>query len=574
MKDIGFVLGILWKTNRASLLASLVTIVVDGLLPFVQLILVAQLVELAADGIRESGLWLVLGLCATLGIHQLMYHLRWYFLNRLQQRLSDMGRLMVSEVASKTPPRNLDDRAFNEDLFRSAQIAHGALLEFANSALYLINAVVTLVTVVALLASYSPLGGALILLGMVPTLFLARRAGVREVAAQRAGATYDLEANYMAQLLVERDSNADLAVMEARRYVLQRLESAMQRRRMVVDRANLRTLLESAPFTIIMIGCLFAAALLMLESPGMDSAAGIAVFAGAIGSVASAVATVQTVGRIGELLPSIGELRMFLAGQVREPLAQRRKEPAASSGGHFAVEFDGVSFGYPGSRGYALSSISLVAKEGELVAVVGSNGSGKTTLMKLIAGIHEPTEGRLSIGGGTPRLGLTALVPQEFTRFRMSVRDSLCLAAQGRPFSDEELWTALEKAGGAVFVRKLPDGLDTQLGLEFGGHSLSGGQWQKLALARLFLTSSNVWVLDEPTSALDAESEASLIVTLKQRLENRTGFVVTHRLLAAKHADRVVVLEQGEIVEEGPPRQLLESPTGRFSSLMSFQIDS
>jgi ATP-binding cassette subfamily C protein CydD len=226
-----------------------------------------------------------------------------------------------------------------------------------------------------------------------------------------------------------------------------------------------------------------------------------------------------------------------------------------------AIELMGVTYRYPESVRPALSDLSLVLPAGTRTALVGRSGAGKSTLVSLLLRFMDPTSGRIAVNG-LPITELpievwrenVALVPQQPYLFHGSVHDNISLA---RPAATrEEVERAAELAGAAEFIARLPRGYDTQIGER--GSRLSGGEAQRLAIARAFLRDAPLLILDEPTSSLDPTSEALIRAALERLLHDRTVLVVAHRLNTIYTADRIAVLENGRLVEAGSHVALLE----------------
>jgi ATP-binding cassette subfamily B protein len=240
------------------------------------------------------------------------------------------------------------------------------------------------------------------------------------------------------------------------------------------------------------------------------------------------------------------------------------------------LEFRDLAFRYPTRpEVHALSDFSLKVAQGETVAVVGPSGAGKSTLFQLALRFYDPEAGAVLLDGvplteADPAdiRARTALVPQETVIFAASARDNL---RYGRWQSgDDELWAAAEAANAAEFLRKLPQGLDTFMGE--GGARLSGGQRQRLAIARAILRDAPLLLLDEATSALDAESERLVQASLERLMANRTTIVIAHRLATVRAADRIIVMDQGRIVEQGT-HDSLQAAGGLYARLARLQFE-
>lgn len=235
-----------------------------------------------------------------------------------------------------------------------------------------------------------------------------------------------------------------------------------------------------------------------------------------------------------------------------------------------------VTFTYPGARTPAVRQVSVALGEGEVVALVGANGSGKTTLAALLAGLYPPDSGVLRLNGEVvtdPRRlrAVSAVVFQEFTRYRLPALDNITF---GRPETPPDLPRAVraaDRAGAHAFLERLPAAYDTPLSTEFqGGRDLSGGQWQRLALARAHYRDAPLVLLDEPTAALDPEAEADLFARIRRLFAGRSVLVISHRVARVRHADRIYVMDGGRVSEAGTHQTLLRRQ-GTYARFLRLQ---
>jgi ATP-binding cassette subfamily B protein len=243
---------------------------------------------------------------------------------------------------------------------------------------------------------------------------------------------------------------------------------------------------------------------------------------------------------------------------------------------------EGIQFRYPGAPRDVLCDVSLRIGPGEVIALVGENGAGKTTLTKLLCRLYEPSAGRVTLDGrnlseyslGEVR-GLFGVVFQDFVAYLTTLRDNVWFGDVRREPTDEAIRAAIDAAGAGPLVDSLPEGLDTRLGeLMERGRQLSGGEWQKIALARAFFrTSARILILDEPTASLDARAEAEFFDRVRQLLDGRSAVLISHRMSTVRMADRIYVIEEGRVVEQGTHSELMAAQS-RYASLFLRQSRS
>jgi ATP-binding cassette, subfamily B, bacterial len=244
-----------------------------------------------------------------------------------------------------------------------------------------------------------------------------------------------------------------------------------------------------------------------------------------------------------------------------------------------SVRFEHVSYRYPGAERDVLHNMSFTLATGETLALVGRNGAGKTTLVKLLVGLYRPTSGRIFIDdvdiatlSATEVRRRIGVVFQDFVRFQFSASDNVGVGWLPQLNNREAIERAVTDAGATDVVARLPKGLDTFLGRAFGGDDLSVGQWQRIALARAFMRPSALLVLDEPTAALDAEAEHEVFERFKALKAGRTALLITHRFASVRMADRIMVLEDGNVIEEGSHETLL-TRDGAYARMFRIQAE-
>ncbi len=244
-------------------------------------------------------------------------------------------------------------------------------------------------------------------------------------------------------------------------------------------------------------------------------------------------------------------------------------------------EFRNVSFAYPGTERRVLKNFNFTIAPGERIALIGENGQGKTTVVKLITRLYDPTEGEILLDGIDLREYAIddlhremGVIFQDFMRYEMTVRENIGVGHIEVQHGDEDIALAAQKSLAAEVVKKLPGGYDQMLGRRFvSGLDLSGGEWQRIALARAYLRDAQLLVLDEPTAALDAKSELEVFERFAELTAGKMALLISHRFSTVRMADRIVVLSGGRLVEEGTHQQLI-ALGGQYAAMFEMQAAS
>lgn len=341
---------------------------------------------------------------------------------------------------------------------------------------------------------------------------------------------------------------------------LERAESRIEDVRREAGRFDIVTAsFQASSWSIVTIfNAIFLAVMVVFAVEGLITIAEVVLFQGMFGQLTFAVMMVMGVAprlvRLRDSFASVNEL-------LDEPDLETNHGRASVEHVEGAVELRGVSFAYPGGEARAIDGVDLRVNAGESVAIVGPSGGGKSTLLALVLGFLRPTEGELILDGKPmPELDMrtyrkqVAVVTQTSVFFSGTIRENLSF---GAGHDDEDrIAEALRLANAAEFLDDMPDGLETRIGEH--GRSLSGGQMQRLALARALVRDPHVLLLDEPTSSLDAEADLLFREALKQVMPNRTVLMVSHSLMTARTMPRIIVLERGKITADGSHERLLK----------------
>lgn len=501
----------------------------------------------------------------------------------LEHRLllaEDVGRALrldLAAIAGRAELRHLDDPGFHDRL----RLAHDAVSERVESLPWALVSTglgglgVAAVTIV--LARLAPIVLLVILVASLPLLLVARFKSRVLFAFHYDETPADRRRAYLEAMHYQRRPAAELIAHGVRPELLVRMADAFVSRRRhlhAVYRQRRPAVIGSTLISVTGLAIALATMLILVDR-GSIALADAAVAAVALNQLRTRLTTfslgVEEIHQAASFVAIIDRLDAELPEPDPAPVI-----PAAPLD---ELVVDGIGFTYPGAERPTLTNIDLTLRPGQVTAVVGENGSGKTTLAKLVAGLYRPTTGEIRwndgpldevLAGGQ---ALVAQLFQDFNRYELSVSDNISLGDPARPPDRERIVLAAEAAGASEWIEHLPDGYDTMVSRTLSnGTELSGGQWQRLALARTIYRRSPIVVLDEPTAAQDALREAAFVDQLRAGLDGAAILLISHRLSVIAGADLIVVLDGGRLVEQGTHRQLMAAD-GPYRALFGAGLD-
>ncbi|MFF1638679.1 ABC transporter ATP-binding protein [Streptomyces sp. NPDC058249] len=504
-----------------------------------------------------------------------------YATGRLEPKVERVATELYLERAAAVELAAIEDDAFHK-LLDTAQYGARSARSMITIATRVVNAMISLCAAAGVLTVLHPALLPLLATMTLPSAWSALTIARRRYESFHTWVQHARAGHLISSLLTEPGAAPEIRVHGVGPFLLRHFRSmseTAEAEQARLARLSARTGLIAAAWTGLATVATYATLGGLLLAGAMAlSVAGTAVIAIRTGS-ASLDTLVLEVNSLHEEALFVGDLqRLYVEAAERAIPVGGDPLPADPS----EIRFENVTFTYPGaSTRPALADVTLSVPLGKIVALVGENGSGKTTLVKLLAGLYAPERGRIlwdDVDTATAdRHQLAeriAMVAQDFKRWPFTARVNVAVGRASAPLTNDRLATSVAEAGAEDVVADLPRGLDTLLARGFsGGHELSGGQWQRLGIARAAYRRGAILIVDEPTAALDARAELEVFEKIRALAgTGQTVILITHRLASVRHADLVHVLDQGRLVESGSPQELLATG-GVYAELYALQAE-
>ena len=585
LRNIPPLLAIVWRSGPRVVAGGLLCRLIGALVPIAMLWVAKQIldgVQARSNGqpLPEYFWWLVGAEAGLAAFAAILGRTGGYFDALLADRFTRHVSIRVMEHASRLDLSSYEDPVFYDKLER-ARVQATDRIAMIHAMGALLQQTITAVTLSMTILWFSPWLLLLLIVAVVPAFlgeshfaFIGYSLNIRQTPARR-------QLDYLRVLGASKESAKELKLFGLSEFISGEYASlsnelydqnvALARRRLWAG--ALLSLVSTA-------GYYTAYAWVVYRTvTGELSWGTLQMLAGAIGGASSNIQSIfSTFSSIADQSLFLTDLVDFFHVQpnVRsKPDAIPAPRPVQSG-----FRFEGVCFAYPGSSRLILDNLDFSIDPGERIALIGENGQGKTTIVKLVTRLYDPTAGRILLDGVDLRdysiedlnreIGV---IFQDFMRYEMSARRNIGVGRIDLD-SDSDIQLAARKSLAESVIQRLPKGYEQLLGRRFeGGLDLSGGEWQKVALARAYLRDAQLLILDEPTAALDARSEYEVFQRFSELTEGKMALLISHRFSTVRMADRIVVLENGRIVEQGNHQQLM-ALGARYSEMFELQAAS
>lgn len=548
--------------------------VLDAVFVVLQPAVLAEVLEGAARGAGRElvpGIVLFAGLLLAAPLMNSIY--RWAELVLEVKSEQYFGRKMFA-FAKKIRLEALEDTSVL-DRFKKAERAmqQNTMVGLLRNVLNVLGRVVTCIGVMAVVGAYSFWLPVIALAGAAPSLLVQIYGVGMRVKVRRRQSTARRKVQYLWELFTRKEAVKEMRTMGFAAYLKRKWSDenvALVREMQEVElRMYGKWMLSDCVVNLFY--ALNIAFTLYLMVKGLIS---VGAFAACLMAFASFQSNLRSlVGVIGETFDRYQYTEDYY-DYFAIPMEQdgtRQYQPFQEQ-----IQVEDVTFAYKGADRNALDGVNCSIRKGEHVVIVGENGSGKTTLSRLLTGAYLPGTGKVSYDGqetsGLDRKSLyvhISVVPQDFVHYQFTLRENVGISDISRIQEGKAMEALLEEVAGPEFVKDIGS-LDMQLGREFGGRELSGGEWQKIAIARGLWKDSDIIILDEPTSALDPLVEYDILSRFKEMIQDKTSVIISHRVGMCRSADKIIVMKKGQVAECGKHEELL-ALDGEYSRIWKEQ---
>lgn len=595
MSDLSYIykaFKIVWKNSRSGLILTILIRITLGLLPLLLLWVTKELIDEVATIIKGNSsqykfIIILLFLQFSLAvIRSGLENLSTYLKTKMEFNVNYYINKELALKSISVPLEYFEVTEFHTHYDRIKRSNLGLqILTPINSILYAFENLLSLISYLSFLYIIHWSLVIISVISFIPFLLIDSKLGSYKYSLLRAQTPSYREAFYILSLLHNRQSAKEIRIFDLGPYLIKRWGLLFRKNNaetLSLTRKEKLISIGTDSFTALLYGCAAVIVVWLLKIGKVS----IGQFVSMSQAIQGAQSSVNT---IAGYLAMIYEQKLYLADLFKFMEFNRGElEIAASSELDKSVNtvfplknniiFKDVSFFYPDSTRKTLKNVSFNINKGELIAIVGENGSGKTTLIKCLMGLYHVKEGSITfdkvnineIKQIDLRRNITAIF-QDFMKYSFSIKDNITFGDVENKNNFELLNEVSRKANITPIVESFNDGYDTYLGkLLRDGEELSGGQWQKVAIARALFSNSEIIILDEPTAALDPQSELEIFEKFNELFSNKTTIYISHRMASVKKADRILVMKNGELIESGNFNELI-SNKGEFYKMYDSQ---
>ncbi len=586
-KRMLYILKLVWEASPGILFLMAFMSVFNGVMPVVGSLIGKELLNRLAQA--YGGQLTTFRVIWTLLVFQFAYLLLNNLVNRLDATIIRISgelvtnhiKLKIMNKAKEVDLASCDSPEFYAKMENANREAGNRPIQVLRATFSIASAIISIVSFIIVLAAVGFLPVLLVIVVAIPSTiinFVYRRKNHNYVFRRSKDRR---QMSYYSDVIVNKDMVKEIRMLDLADNFIDRYSQVFKRYFKGLKKLIVEEFLWNVGATLLStaVNCVLFVLIARGVFEGKYEIGYFSLYTGALNSIASGIATlITTTASIYEGTLFINNMIAFMEEEPTvKPILDEPRSIERGIG--HVIEFRDVSFHYPGIDRNVINHVDLTIHAGETIVIVGLNGAGKTTLIKLLTRLYDPTEGMILLDGHDIReydlkelYDLFGIVFQDYGKYAVSVRDNIAFGEVNSEITDDRIAGAAAASNATDFINALPDKFNTPLMRYFedNGIELSIGQWQKLAIARAFYSKSDILILDEPTASLDPMAEQEIFNQFDELRSDKTSIFVSHRLSSATTADRIIVLQDGRIVESGNHSQLMNRK-GEYYTLFSTQ---
>ena len=582
-----YIIKLVWESSHILLIMMAFMAVFNGLMPIAGSVIGKEILNKLADA--YAGELTDFSVISFLLIFQFIYLLVNSIVVRVNSTISSIcGEKLANHIKVKimTKAKDVDIASFdNPDFYSRMENANREAgfrpIQVLNSTFQIFSSLISMIGFIVIIAAIGLLPALLVIIVAIPSTvinFIYRKKNFEYMFFRSRDRR---EMNYYSEVIVNKDLVKEVRMLGLADTFTDKYKNVFDRYYKGLKKLILQEMWWNLGASLLTtaVNCVLFIMIAKGVFTGEYSVGNFSLYTGALNSISSGIATIITT------TATVYEGTLFINNMIQYMNEEKHIVPSINPprGVHKGVNhtsvFENVSFRYPGTERDVLKHINLEIKPAETVVIVGLNGAGKTTLLKLLTRLYDPTEGRILFDGHDIReydveklYDVFGMIFQDYGKYACTVKENIAFGEVMKEVVQENIEDAAKKSKADEYIEKLPDKYDTALMRYFerNGIEPSGGQWQKLAIARAFYSDSDFLILDEPTASIDALAEQEIFNQFDELRSDKTTIFVSHRLSSATTADKIIVLRDGEIVESGNHAELMKSE-GDYYTLFSTQ---
>ena len=594
-----YIFKLVWETNPVYLFAMGFVAICSGLFPILGAYVTSQLLQSVSDAymqLKDTAtikelmvsaakdydvfLWIGIQLAFTVA-NSILNAINTTVVSISSEKVANHIKVKVITKAKSIDVSQFDLPEFYEKLENATREASFRPIQIINATFSMISNLISMISFIIALIVLSPFAPLIIIAFALPAAIVKFIYGRKNFMYMKRHSKDRRQMEYYSSLLANKDIVKEVRIFNLSDTFIGKFKETFKvyfkGLKKLILRENLWHIIIAITHALVNAGLFVFVAIHVFQ--GKMNIGNFSFYSGAltsviacVSSVVAATATIYQGTLFIDNLIEFNKLKAQITPNIENPLLVER---------HIAhtIEFQNVCFSYPGSDKQVINNVSFTLKGGTTTVLVGLNGAGKTTLIKLMTRLYDPTSGVILLDGKDIRnydleklYEIYGTIFQDFGKYAMSVEENIYFGDIDKGIIPEDIKKAAYESGASDFIERLPNNYKTPLTklFEYDGTELSIGQWQKLSVARAFYSDSDIMILDEPTASLDAIAEQQIFNQFERLTTGKTSVFVSHRLSSATTADNIIVLEHGQVVEEGTHKELM-SAQGKYYELFTTQ---